>query len=103
MVLYRLTIYVVEKVLLLIFVNLSRNIHYSISNLYTQSICTSVLLLENGEVYGFGSNSTGQLGMGVVSVVSTPTKIKNVTTPVDMVACGATHTAVLADNQVVVC
>ena len=62
-----------------------------------------MLLLETGEVYGFGCNSSGQLGMGSLPVVSTPTKIENIDAPADLIACGATHTVVLADNQVSCC
>ena len=62
-----------------------------------------MLLLETGNVYGFGSNSSGQLGMGSLPVVSTPTKIENIDAPADVIACGATHTVVLADNQVGSC
>ena len=51
-------------------------------------------------MYGFGANSAGQLGMGAQTVVSTPAKIDNIDTPADMVTCGATHTVVMAGNQV---
>ncbi|KAL5268418.1 hypothetical protein ACHWQZ_G002322 [Mnemiopsis leidyi] len=63
----------------------------------------TVLLLETGDVYGFGCNSSGQLGMGSLPVVSTPTKIQNIDAPADVIACGATHTVVLAGNQVFSC
>ena len=58
------------------------------------------MILESGEVYGFGSNAAGQLGLGSVTVATVPTEIQGVDLPADMVACGATHTVVLANKQV---
>ena len=52
-------------------------------------------------MYGFGANSSGQLGMGTQTLVPTPTRIDNIDSPADAVACGATHTVVLAGNQVI--
>lgn len=53
-------------------------------------------LPENGQVYVWGDNSEGQLGLGDrVHEVDTPTKLTSIGERVVRVACGYYHTAVV--------
>lgn len=53
-----------------------------------------MLLLQNGEVYTFGSNVYGQLGVGDLVAHSGPVRVKLPSTAVQ-VAAGSNHTVVL--------
>ncbi|KAL5012682.1 hypothetical protein ScPMuIL_011233 [Solemya velum] len=57
----------------------------------------TVLLLQNGDVYTFGSNQYAQLGMGDTIVRGVPTKVQLPMTAVQ-VAAGTHHTVVLLTN-----
>ncbi len=62
--------------------------------------CYIVLLTTDGQVYTFGSNSYGQLGVGDLSSRGSPTLVK-ITSTVDnivMVAAGSHHTVVLTSD-----
>ncbi|KAK6172343.1 hypothetical protein SNE40_016020 [Patella caerulea] len=54
----------------------------------------TVLLLQNGDVYTFGNNSSGQLGVGDMTVRGTPTKLQ-LPLPATQIAAGSTHTVIL--------
>jgi Alpha-tubulin suppressor and related RCC1 domain-containing proteins len=53
-----------------------------------------VVLLENGDVFTFGSNSYGQLGVGDMMLRGGPVHIK-LNVPVVQIAAGSYHTVVL--------
>ncbi|XP_013400127.1 E3 ubiquitin-protein ligase MYCBP2 [Lingula anatina] len=57
----------------------------------------SVALLENGDVYTWGSNNYGQLGQGDTIIRGVPTRVKLPTTIVQ-VAAGSHHTVALTTN-----
>uniref|UniRef100_T1JCF5 RCR-type E3 ubiquitin transferase n=1 Tax=Strigamia maritima TaxID=126957 RepID=T1JCF5_STRMM len=54
----------------------------------------SVVLLQNGDVYTFGSNQHGQLGLGDLTLRGTPTLVK-LSMPAGQVAAGSNHTVIL--------
>lgn len=54
----------------------------------------SVVLTQSGEVYTFGSNSYGQLGVGDIMIRGGPVLI-NISTPVSHVTAGSNHTVIL--------
>ena len=63
----------------------------------------TIVLFENGGVWGFGSNQYGQLGVGDTNVRGTPSRMR-LRTPIVQVACGGNHTVLLAANgQVYTC
>ncbi|CAI9731993.1 E3 ubiquitin-protein ligase MYCBP2-like [Octopus vulgaris] len=63
----------------------------------------TVVLLQNGDVYTFGSNQYGQLGVGDVAVRGVPTKVLLPISAVQ-VAAGSSHTVILlANGQVYTC
>lgn len=55
-----------------------------------------VVLLENGEVYTFGSNSSGQLGINDSNHIG-PVRV-NISAAVVQIAAGSNHTVALAVN-----
>lgn len=58
----------------------------------------TMAISENNQLYAFGRNTQGQLGLGHNNDVCIPTKVfglENVT----MVSCGYNHTAVVSDNK----
>ncbi|ESO93790.1 hypothetical protein LOTGIDRAFT_153260, partial [Lottia gigantea] len=57
----------------------------------------TVLLLQNGDVYTFGNNSSGQLGVGDTTIRGSPTKI-DLPFPATQIAAGGTHTAILLSS-----
>ena len=57
----------------------------------------SFILLENGDLYGFGSNWAGQLGVGDQEDKLTPTRVVGLSN-VQKVAAGETHTLALLEN-----
>ncbi|PIK49702.1 putative E3 ubiquitin-protein ligase MYCBP2 [Apostichopus japonicus] len=57
----------------------------------------TVILLENGEVYTFGSNSYGQLGLGDTGNRISPVNIP-VAAKIKQVAAGSYHTLLLTEN-----
>lgn len=58
-----------------------------------------VLLTTDGQVYTFGSNSYGQLGVGDLSSRGSPTLVKITSTDnIVMVAAGSHHTVVLTSD-----
>lgn len=57
----------------------------------------TVVLLQNGEVYSFGSNIYGQLGVGNLTSHAGPVKVKIPTAAVQ-VAAGSNHTVILMVN-----
>jgi alpha-tubulin suppressor-like RCC1 family protein len=58
----------------------------------------SLVLLENGDVYGFGSNSHGALGLGDTTERHTPTKITTLPVAATAVAGGTSFSLVLLEN-----
>lgn len=54
----------------------------------------SVVLTQSGEVYTFGSNSYGQLGVGDIMIRGGPVLV-NISVPVSHVAAGSNHTVIL--------
>ncbi|XP_064481849.1 E3 ubiquitin-protein ligase MYCBP2-like [Ornithodoros turicata] len=63
----------------------------------------TVLLLQNGQVYTFGSNQHGQLGQGDLLLRGTPSLVL-MPSPVTQVAAGSNHTVMLtATGQVYTC
>jgi len=66
----------------------------------------SIALTDSNEIYSWGANAYGQLGLGIVGSLTTPHKL---TFPVDvgninMIACGGNHTMVLIHkNEVYSC
>ncbi|XP_052283534.1 E3 ubiquitin-protein ligase MYCBP2-like isoform X2 [Dreissena polymorpha] len=63
----------------------------------------NVLLLQNGEVYTFGSNQYGQLGLGDTLTRGLPTKVP-LPSVAQQVAAGSQHTVILlANGQVLTC
>jgi hypothetical protein len=58
----------------------------------------TLVLMDDGSIYGCGSNSYGQLGNGTTTNTSTLTAMTNIPgTPVS-ISCGAYHTLVLMDD-----
>jgi len=67
-----------------------------------QSSCgenQTIVLLKNGDVYSFGNNTNGQLGLGHFDNQNVP--VKNSLTKVKQISCGATHAMVLLVNGIV--
>ncbi|KAL4230611.1 E3 ubiquitin-protein ligase mycbp2 [Mactra antiquata] len=63
----------------------------------------TVVLLQNGEVYTFGSNQYGQLGLGDVVTRGIPTRVPLPSTACQ-IAAGSHHTVILlANGQVLTC
>jgi alpha-tubulin suppressor-like RCC1 family protein len=58
----------------------------------------SLVLLENGNVYAFGWNGDGELGLGDTIDRWTPTKITTLPGPATAVAVGCTHSLILLQN-----
>lgn len=56
-----------------------------------------MILLQNGEVYTFGSNIYGQLGIGYMVTHAGPVHVK-LPTLATQVAAGSNHTVVLTIN-----
>ncbi|CAE1311209.1 MYCBP2 [Acanthosepion pharaonis] len=70
---------------------------------YSDKSTSTVLLLQNGDVYTFGSNQYGQLGVGDTVVRGEPTKVQLPMSAVQ-VAAGSSHTVILlANGQVYTC
>jgi alpha-tubulin suppressor-like RCC1 family protein len=71
---------------------------------YNLSICFSfvwvtVLLTTDGQVYTFGSNSYGQLGIGDLSSRGSPNLVKMPSAvTIAMIAAGSHHTVVLTND-----
>ncbi|KAK0149380.1 putative E3 ubiquitin-protein ligase HERC6 [Merluccius polli] len=65
----------------------------------------SLALTKAGDVFSWGSNSHGQLGLGKqVSVQPSPAPVRSLTgIPVTLVAAGGTHTLILALSGLVYC
>jgi alpha-tubulin suppressor-like RCC1 family protein len=57
----------------------------------------SIFLLENGEIYGCGSNSCGQLGMGTTDQLLVPTILP--LEDIQDIACGFEHSLVCTRGQ----
>lgn len=57
-------------------------------------------LVQSGEVYTFGSNSSGQLGVGDMGMRGGPVQVK-IGLPVVQVAAGSNHTVLLTSNGMV--
>ncbi len=57
----------------------------------------SFILLENGDLYGFGRNVSGKLGVGDQEEKSTPTRVTGISN-VQKVAAGERHTLALLEN-----
>lgn len=57
----------------------------------------TALLTQNGEVFTFGSNVYGQLGVGDVLLRGGPTRV-NLPCHAQAVACGSNHTVVLTSK-----
>ena len=57
----------------------------------------SLVLLENGDVYSFGRNRFGQLGLGYTSTRATSTKIPTLS-EVKAISAGGSHSLVLLEN-----
>ncbi len=57
----------------------------------------SVVLLENGEVYSFGSNQYGQLGVGDTNIRGCPARVP-LKAAVVQVTAGSNHTVLLTAN-----
>ncbi|XP_059170813.1 E3 ubiquitin-protein ligase MYCBP2-like isoform X4 [Physella acuta] len=63
----------------------------------------TLVLLQNGDVYAFGSNNNGQLGLGDTKIRGRPTKVP-LPSPVTMVAAGSHHSVFLLSNgQILTC
>ncbi|XP_064637403.1 E3 ubiquitin-protein ligase MYCBP2-like isoform X3 [Lineus longissimus] len=60
----------------------------------------TVLLLDNGDVYTFGSNQYGQLGLGDTTTRGTPTLVP-LNTKVVQVVAGSSHTVVLTSSGMI--
>lgn len=62
--------------------------------------CFAVLLLSNGKVITFGSNSNGQLGFSLTLGKKDPTilKIPRLKYPITSVSAGANHTALVSKD-----
>ena len=59
----------------------------------------TVALAQSGDVYAWGSNESGQLGLGHRSKVETPTKVESLSgVGVTALACGLYHTLALTDK-----
>lgn len=58
----------------------------------------SLVLLENGDVYAFGHNYPGQLGLGDTAGRDTPEKILGLPHPATALAAGERHALVLLEN-----
>ena len=54
----------------------------------------SVVLTQSGDVYTFGNNSYGQLGVGDIMIRGGPVLV-NIPAPVSHVAAGSNHTVIL--------
>ncbi len=67
-----------------------------IKDIYTGSNHT-MILLTNGDLYGVGLNSSGQLGLGSTSNVFIFTKVD--ITDVISVACGSSHTMIIQGTE----
>ncbi len=62
----------------------------------------SLVLMENGDVFAFGKNDKGQLGLGTIAKsVTTPTRIN--LDHVEAIAAGYSHTLLLKDGRVYSC
>uniref|UniRef100_A0A2R5L7B3 Putative alpha-tubulin suppressor n=1 Tax=Ornithodoros turicata TaxID=34597 RepID=A0A2R5L7B3_9ACAR len=60
---------------------------------------SSMAVLENGEVYGWGYNGNGQLGLGNNVNQTTPCKVTSLQgVVIDKVVCGYAHTMALSDE-----
>lgn len=57
----------------------------------------TAFLTTQGEVYVWGSNAWGQLGLGDTSKRTRPTKIENLP-PIKYISCGKFHTALVTDQ-----
>lgn len=57
----------------------------------------SMCILENGDVYSWGSNNVGQLGLGDIMIRSIPTKIQ-MDGNVSIVSVGGRHSLLLLEN-----
>mmetsp|Transcript_12856 Transcript_12856/g.10989 ORF Transcript_12856/g.10989 Transcript_12856/m.10989 type:complete len:181 (-) Transcript_12856:601-1143(-) len=56
----------------------------------------SICVTDTGDVYAFGSNKKNQLGIGAEqSMITIPTRVKGIATPIKMVACGIWHSLLL--------
>ncbi|XP_035827428.1 E3 ubiquitin-protein ligase MYCBP2 isoform X3 [Aplysia californica] len=63
----------------------------------------TLVLLQNGDVYAFGSNNNGQLGQGHTKIEGRPTKVP-LPFPAVMVAAGSHHSAfLLTSGQIYTC
>jgi alpha-tubulin suppressor-like RCC1 family protein/fibronectin type 3 domain-containing protein len=58
----------------------------------------SVVVLGNGDVYSFGSNFFGTLGIGSRDDKTTPVKLTGLPGPARVAACGWAHTLILLEN-----
>lgn len=57
----------------------------------------SAFITVNGQLYTFGDNSQGQLGQGRDNIVYfQPTRVQEITEPLDLVSCGFRHTLALS-------
>ncbi|RLG04369.1 MAG: hypothetical protein DRN68_09895, partial [Thaumarchaeota archaeon] len=58
----------------------------------------SLVLSKNGDIYAFGNNDYGQLGLGLFPGVCPPTKIEGIPAPAVAIAAGCNHSLVLLEN-----
>ena len=59
---------------------------------------TSMILMNNGQVYAFGDNSDGHLGLGDTKNINIPTLIKDLLVNIIQVSIGFSHTLALTHN-----
>ena len=61
----------------------------------------TLILRQNGTVYGFGKNDNGQLGIGnYTETISTPTLLNGGYTDITKIFCGDNYSAIIRDSNV---
>lgn len=69
----------------------------NVKSIYADATAQSMVILDNGDVYAFGSNNFGQLGLGDKIKRNSPTKISSLSN-VKTVSLGMNHSMVVLNN-----